>query len=225
MGKNNEPAPPKPKKYANSVLKVGDETVAKTYTDKDGSIVSEVIPTASQKTINNFVDAELTTLLPKLNVLSDEYINSKNETLQAVKNQAKRAIGETYDPMFEDLKKDIASRFGSLANSSFLEELNSIEKQKTRAIAENEDGLILLSQQLDDNERLKNMDYLNTLLNLQASNDSGSQGYLSVSGYLSNALNNYNTSNYKNDVVYYNALNEYNRNKGILGKYTPAYLK
>lgn len=69
--------------------------------------------------------------------------------------------------MINNLKNDIASRFGNLDNSMFMNKLNNIEYNRSNAIADLADNLISCQNELINNELSNRYNYINLLNTLQ----------------------------------------------------------
>ena len=75
-----------------------------------------------------YVQETIAKKLPELNVFSADVLNDINSQVDAFKNSAVKEINSVYEPMLNNLKNNIASRFGSFSNSTFLNNLNNIEQ-------------------------------------------------------------------------------------------------
>lgn len=65
--------------------------------------------------------------------------------------------------MFRELKSDIASRFGNLDNSVFLDNLNEIEKNRTNAIENLTQNILAKQSELYETEMNNRYNYLDQL--------------------------------------------------------------
>lgn len=101
--------------------------------------------------------------LENINVFSDEVQRSIQNQVNAYTQQGIRTINETYNPMFRELKTDIASRFGNLDNSVFLDNLNEIEKNRTNAIENLTQNILAKQNELYETEMNNRYNYLEQL--------------------------------------------------------------
>lgn len=170
-----------------------------TSTYSDGIVKTNVNLTPSQKNAYNYAQEEFANNLDKINVFSPQTLQNLNSQVQAYKNNGIQNINEIYTPMLKNLKNDVASRFGSLNNSIFLDNLDEIEdKRKDSVSALSQD--IMQYQNTLQNEELQNQyNYLNFLNNYQnqlfsnaMSMGSSSQNGLNYSGNYQNQVNSAN---------------------------------
>ena len=120
-----------------------------------------------EKGIYDTAQQELLASLPKINVFSQATQNDINSQLEAYKNKGMQTINDTYNPLLENLKTDIASRFGNLNNSVFFDNLNSIEKNRANAISDLAQDIEAQRSDLFNNELSKRYNYLNFMNDLQ----------------------------------------------------------
>ena len=85
--------------------------------------------------------------------------------VSAYRNKGLRALDETYKPMLNSLKSDIASRFGNLDNSAFMDNLNSIEKHRAEALSDLTQDILAKQNELYEQELNNRYNYLNILSN------------------------------------------------------------
>ena len=116
-----------------------------------------------EKALLDYTNKNILNGLENINVFSDDIVKSINDQVDAYKNQGLRTLNETYTPMFRELKADIASRFGNLDNSIFMDELNEIEKNRTNALATLTENILAKQNELYETEMNNRYNYLNAL--------------------------------------------------------------
>ena len=121
-----------PKVY-NTELKINGNEIASANVKK-GKITTNYNQSEDEKKLMDYTNKNILSGLENINVFSDEVQRSIQNQVNAYTQQGIRTINETYNPMFRELKTDIASIFGNLDNSVFLDNLNEIEKNRTNAI-------------------------------------------------------------------------------------------
>ncbi len=155
-----------------------------------------------EKALYDYAQKTLPQLVQNVNTFSPETMQSINNQLNTYQRQGQNYINQIYTPMINNLKNDIASRFGNLDNSMFMNNLNNIEYNRSNAIAELADNLISRQSELVNNELSNRYNYINLLNTLQnqynnlALNTIDSSLGLSNTGIAyNNSVANKNTSN------------------------------
>lgn len=95
------------------------------------------------------------------------------------------------------LKNDIASRFGNLDNSIFMNNLSSITDNKAQAVADLSDNILSKQSDLYNTELANRMNYVNTLNNLYNGFNNNILNYMQFALKNSESGNNYNDRAYK----------------------------
>lgn len=205
MSKSKKDDTPSIPTFANSVFKIGDTDIARTYKDASGQIINQYYETDDQKALNAYYAEALAEYLPKVNSFSPDYITSRNAQLDAYKKQGTDYIDEIYTPMLDDLKNDTVSRFGTLNSSSFIDRLNDIENQRGKAVESLAETLLTKQDELDNQELARNYSFIDLLLNRQDSYTSNVYNALGLTSTSSNLLNDFNLANqgnyYKNYLL------------------------
>ncbi|MBR1460672.1 hypothetical protein IJ596_03425 [bacterium] len=114
MGKKSK-AP----KYSGGTVVVNGRTVA-TANKKGNNIVTEYNMSDAEKNIFDSIQKGMNTGLSNLFEISDTERKQWDNQLKALARQGIENINSIYTPMENNLKNDIASRFGNLDNSVFL---------------------------------------------------------------------------------------------------------
>lgn len=156
----------------------GDEVVTRKNTPK--GIKTNYNLSETEKALLDYTNSNLLKGLENINVFSNDLQKNINTQLEAYKNKGIRELNETYTPMFRELKNDIASRFGNLDNSIFLDNLNEIEKNRTNAIATLTENILAKQNELYETEMTNRYNYLNTLNNTNESIYSKILSYLQL---------------------------------------------
>ena len=181
--------------YTGGVVSVNGQQIASAK-KKGNAIQSSYNMNPNEKNIFDFAQQNILNSLPNLNVFSDATVNSINSQLDAYRNQGIKEINNTYLPMIKNLKNDIAGRFGNLNNSAFMNNLNSIENNRSDAISNLANNLLMQKNNLYDNELQRRYSYLNFLNNLQNQINNTALSYLHLAQSGSNAGNSYNQQAY-----------------------------
>ena len=87
--------------------------------------------------------------------------------LDAYTLNGQKLINNLYTPMIEDLKTDVASRFGNFDNSVFLDNLNEIESNRAESVNNLAQDILAKRDELVGNELAQRYTYLGFLQDLQ----------------------------------------------------------
>lgn len=129
--------------------------------------------------------------LPNLNVFSADTQKALNNQVQSYINQGIDDINQIYEPMLNNLQNDIASRFGNLDNSIFMDNLSQIENSRAQAVSDFSQDVQTYRQDLINNELANRYDYLNYLNSYRQQIYSNILNALNSSQNLSNLSNSY----------------------------------
>ncbi len=129
--------------------------------------------------------------LPELNVFDADTQRRFDNQVQSYINKGVDDINDIYTPMLDDLQNDIASRFGNLDNSIFMDNLSEIEDKRAEAVAALSQDAQAYRQDLVNNELANRYEYLNYLNNYRQQMLSNVLNTLSTSQGLSNLSNSY----------------------------------
>lgn len=98
--------------------------------------------------------------------------------------------------MLDDLKTDVASRFGNFDNSVFMDNLNSIEENRAESINNLAQDVMAKRDELISNELAQRYTYLGFLQDIQNQMNSNILNYIGASQQNSAAGNSYNAQAY-----------------------------
>lgn len=168
-------------KPQNAKYSIDGNTITTRKQTKNGTNINYEL-SDDEKALLDYTNKNLLNGLENINVFSDDLQKNINQQLEAYKTKGMREINETYTPMFRELKNDIASRFGNLDNSIFLNNLNEIEKNRTNAIATLTENILAKQNELYEAEMENRYNYLNTLTNTNESIYSKILNYLQLTG-------------------------------------------
>lgn len=191
--------------YTNGNFSINGQTKASTYKKGNTVYTNYNMSDAEKKTFdyaqNSFLES-----LPQLNVFSDETKAGFRNQMNAYKNQGIENIENIYTPMINNLKNDVASRFGNYDNSTFLNGLKDIEDSRSNAISSFAQDMILKENDLINDELSRRYNYMNFLSGIQnqtysnalnfgsaasanaSASSSGSNGFSSFANVASSAL-------------------------------------
>lgn len=195
MGKTSKQQTVSYPRYSGGTVNINGETVATTKR-KGNKIISNYNMSNTEKSIYDSVNKNLESSLKNLFEISAPQRKAWNEQLDALKAQGIENIDSIYTPMQNNLKNDIAQRFGNLDNSSFMNNLKSITNSKNKAIAELSNNLALAQNDLYTNEIQNRINTANFLYSLNNSYNNNILSYLGLANNNSSSGNSYNQSYY-----------------------------
>jgi len=146
----------------NSALTINGNNVASSNF-KDNTVTNNYNMSTDEKNLLDYTNKNLLEGLKNVNVFSKDVQKDIQNQVNAYKAKGVKALNEIYDPMISDLKNDIASRFGNLDNSAFMDNLNSIEKNKAEALSSLTQDILSKQNELYEQEMTNRYNYLNTL--------------------------------------------------------------
>jgi len=152
----------------------------------------------AEKSIYNYAQSELAKNLKNINVFSKETKNDLKNQLNAYTQKGQDIINKTYTPILNNLKSDIASRFGNFDNSSFLNKLNSIEDSRSDAINSLAQDVMSKRNELINNELANRYQYLDYMNGMQNQINNNILGYLNAANVNSNNGTSYSTATTSN---------------------------
>ena len=149
-----------------------------------------------EKNIYDYAQNSLLASLPQIDVFSADVQNNVNSQLEAYKNQGMQTLNSLYTPIINNLKNDMASRFGNMNNSMFIDKLNAIENNRTKAINDLVQNILTQRENLYNNELSRRYNYLNLMNSLQNQINNNILNYLGVAQSNSSLGNSYNQNAY-----------------------------
>lgn len=152
--------------YVGSSVSINNDSKADT-SYLNGYINSSYKMGKNEKDIFDYAQTTLKSILPQLNVFSKETQDSLQSQLDAYKIQGLETIDDIYTPMIKNLQNDIASRFGNVDNSIFMDNLNSIESNRGKAVGSFVNDMLTKLGELQDKELSRRYNFADFLNNLQ----------------------------------------------------------
>ena len=180
--------------YVSGNYKINGKT--KASTEKiGGTVYGNYNMNKSEKAAYDYAQKTLAEVLPQINTFSDETLKGLQSQLNAYQNQGQKTINNIYTPLLNNLKNDIASRFGNVDNSMFLDKLSSIENSRADAVAQLAQNLILQRNELINNELSNRYNLVNLLNGLQNQYNTNALNAISSALNMSNSGNSYEAAN------------------------------
>lgn len=161
---------------------------------QNGQLVTNYNMSPLEEQTLNYTQSKILNNLENINVFSPKTMDNIYKELNAYKLQGMNDINETYTPIIQELQENIASRFGNLDNSVFMDNLNSIESKRADAISDLATNLQSKQSSLINNELSNRYNYLNYLSNLQNSINNNMLNTINASRNSTQVYNNQQSS-------------------------------
>lgn len=197
--------------------------VTKAGTLKIGNdISSNYNMSADEKRAYEYAQKSLADSLPTVNIFDEDTKKNLQSQLDAYTLNGQKLVNEMYSPMLNNLKTDVAARFGNLDNSVFMDNLNSIESKRAESINNLAQDVMSKRDELINNELSQRYTYLNFLQDLQNQMNTNMLNFMSGSQQNSSSGNSYNVQAYNATKSSSNSLGNYaNLASGVLSTMGP----
>ena len=191
MGKKTQKYP----EFTNGTVSVNGKTKATAKKIGD-NIKTNYKMSKFEKNMFNSIENGMANGLTNLFEISDNERKQWGEQLNAMKKQGIENINSIYTPMENNLKNDIASRFGNFDNSVFLDKLSAITDNKAKAVAELSNNINLSQNNLYNEELQNRINTLSFLNGLNTSLNNNILNYTNAATANASIGNNYNNNAY-----------------------------
>lgn len=207
--------------YSGGTISVNGQQKASTYKVGNNIVTNYNMSDAEKKAYdyaqNSFADS-----LSKVNVFDDDTKKNLQQQLNAYTANGQKIINNMYTPMLNNLKTDIASRFGNFDNSVFMDNLNNIEANRAESMSDLAQDVMAKRDDLINNELSQRYSYLNFLQDVQNQANSNMFNYVNASQQNSSLGNNYNAMAYANGQSAGNT--SFNNYSNLIGKMLSTFL-
>lgn len=180
--------------YTGSSVAIGDSKA--TADLLNGVLTTKYNMSDNEAAIYNYALGALANILPQLNTFSTDTQSSIQSQVDAYKNQGMDAINQTYTPVINDLKNDIASRFGNLDNSIFNENLDDIESKRSNAVSAFAQDVLAKQSELTNDELDRRYALASFLSGMSDNIYSNALNAISTALGGTSSINNYNNNLY-----------------------------
>lgn len=180
--------------YSSSSVSLGGSSAATGV--KDGILTSDYNMSGDESDIYNYALSTLASILPQLNTFDPQTISSIQSSVDAYKNSGLETINGMYNSSLKNIENDAVSRFGNLDNSAFVDNLNNVESERSKAVSSFAQDVLAKQSQLQSDELTKRYalaEFLNGIANDKY--DNALKAINAALGGSSN-LNNYNNDLY-----------------------------
>ncbi|MBO6086900.1 hypothetical protein J6P92_00960 [bacterium] len=182
--------------YTGGTVNVNGQTKSALY-KRGNNIVSDYNMSDTEKQIYDYAQKSFADSLSKVNVFDENTQRELKNQLNAYTRNGQKIIDDIYTPMLNNLKSDIASRFGNYDNSAFLDKLDSIESKRADSMSGLAQDILAKGDELKKNELADRYTYLGFLQDIQSQVDSNILNYINAARQNSSSGNNYNASSYR----------------------------
>lgn len=193
MGKKSKKYP----QYSTGSITVNGQTIATTKRDPHNNIVDTSYNMSdTEKDIYNSIQSGLNSSIKNLFNITDGQKKTWEKQLGAIKKQGMEEIENIFTPMETNLKNDIATRFGNVDNSIFLDNLDKITDKKAKAVSNLSDTILTTQNNLYSEELQNRINTITLLNNLNSAMNSNIINFTNSANSRAESGNNYNHSAY-----------------------------
>lgn len=192
------------KKYSGGTVIVNGTPKVSTYKRKNNVYTTYNMSDAEKKAYD-YAQNTFANNLKNLNVLDKNTQKNIDKEINAYTANGQKIINNMYTPMINNLKNDIASRFGNFDNSIFMDNLKSIETNRADAVSSLAQDVLAKRSELVNNEMAQRYTYMSFLQDIQNQTNSTIMNLAGLSQQNSSMGNNFNSqqssssfSNYAN---------------------------
>lgn len=207
--------------YSSGTINVNGSTKSTTYKNKN-NVITDYNMSDDEKRAYEYAQKSFADSLSKVNVFDEDTKKNLQSQLDAYTLNGQKIINNMYEPMLDDLKNDIASRFGNFDNSVFMDNLNSIEANRAESLNNLAQDVLAKRDELIGNELAQRYTYLGFLQDVQNMMNSNILNYASSSRSNSSSGNSYNAQAYSANSSSGSTLGNYaNLASGVLSTMGP----
>lgn len=209
--------------YSTGSVSLNGVTKASTY-KKGNNVISNYNMSDAEKRAYDYAQNSFADSLPSVNVFDQNTQNNLQSQLNAYALNGQKLVNNMYQPVLNNLKTDIASRFGNFDNSIFLDKLNSIESNRADSMSNLAQDVMAKRNELVNDELSRRYNYLGFLQDIQNQANSNMFNFLNTSQQNSNSGNSYNAQAYAARQASGNNWSNYtNLASDLLTKYGGSY--
>lgn len=176
--------------FSNGVLSINGETKASTY-KKGNNVVTNYNMSDAEKRAYDYAQNSFADSLAQVNVFDENTKKNLQAELDAYTANGEKLINNIYTPMLENLKTDVASRFGNFDNSVFMDNLNSIEANRANSMKDLALDVTAKRSELIGNELAQRYSYLGFLQDIENQINANMFNFTNASQQNSSLGNNY----------------------------------
>lgn len=182
--------------YSAGAVTINGKNVA-SVSKKKNKVTSSYNMGDTEQSIYAGIQDNLNSSLKNLYSISDEKQQQWNDEIGAYRRAGIKEIDSIYTPMVNNLRDNIASRFGNLDNSVFMDNLNSITDKQAQAVSDLSDSLLTKQDEMYTTELKNRMNYITLLSNLNTAMNNNMLSYMQMAQGNSQSGNNYNSNAHK----------------------------
>lgn len=215
MSKNSEPEAPQYQFKPTTITQNGQTVASNTYDPTNGWNVSYNLSDEDLARKNNLKN-QLQMYEQNINAFSPQIQRQFEDIAGARRDKAIDQFNDIYEPSERQTREDYFSRLGTLDSTAYLDRQNDLEKTKANAYSDIAKDYVANLDSLKQNELANRYQYLNYLNSGISGYDALANAYTSAIANMGNAynsgLNNFNLSNYQNQLAQYNSTKGGNSN-------------
>ena len=180
--------------YLGGTININGQNKVSTY-KRGNNVITDYNMSDAERKIYNYAQNSFADSLKDVNVFDEDTKKNLQAEVDAYTLNGQKMINNIYTPMLENLKNDVASRFGNLDNSVFLDKLNTIESKRSDSINSLAQDILAKQDDVVKKELTKRYTYLNFLQDIQNQINSNMYNLISASKQQNNSSGNTNSQN------------------------------
>jgi hypothetical protein len=183
--------------YSSSDVSLGGSSASTGVTN--GILTSNYNMSSDESDIYNYALSTLANILPQLNTFNPDTQSSIQSSVDAYKNSGLNTINQAYNSSLKNIENDAVSRFGNLDNSAFVDNMNNVESERSKAVSSFAQDVLAKQSTLESDELTKRYSLAEFLSGI--ANNTYDNALKTISTALGSSSN---ANNYNNDL--YNAV-------------------
>jgi hypothetical protein len=180
--------------YSSSSVSLGGSTASTGV--QNGILTSDYDMSGDESDIYNYALSTLANILPQLNTFDSNTQSSINSEVDAYKNSGLNTINQAYNSSLKNIENDAVSRFGNLDNSAFVDNLNNVESERSKAVSSFAQDTLAKQSQLESDELTKRYTLAEFLSGIANNTYDNALSAISTAQGSSSSANSYNNDLY-----------------------------
>ena len=203
MGRSNTPKTPT---YKSTTTNYTGSGTGNTYYDKKtNSYVNKYTADAAEQVRKTLVQNSMNDLILNLGQTAPEVSKQYDDIEKSYVNDATKKFMDTYNPALRSLQEDVASRFGTLNSSQFLDGVTDLEKNRASALVDIINQGKQVKSDLYNQEEANKLNQLKSLGGILSNDQQNVLDSLQLQSETNNNVNDYYLSQWTQQMNNYKA--------------------
>lgn len=180
--------------YNSSDISIGGSKATTQLTN--GVLKSDYDMSDSEASIYNYALNTLASILPQVNTFDTDTQNQLQSEVDAYKDDGIKQINNLYNKNLTNMETDAASRFGNLDNSTFMDNMNDLEHERSDAVSSFAQDVLEKQSSLESDELTRRYSLIKLLSGLSDDIYDKALNAINTSLGSSSSASNYNSKIY-----------------------------